>query len=124
MKDFLCNVMDHSPTSPQTSQSLSCVKLQAHLFKYDPPWNRIFLVRTDVVAAGVAVLGVERLEAGAAVWPALLHDVALAPQHRLALEAAEVLHVPVASLRLCALVGKDDLRGRWIIYHGVLDLFV
>lgn len=60
--------------------------------------------------AGVAVLGVEGLEAGAAVGPALLHDVALAPQHRVALEAAEVLHVPVTPLRLGALIREDDLR--------------
>lgn len=60
--------------------------------------------------AGVAVLGVEGLEAGAAVGPSLLHDVALAPQHRLALETAEVLHVPVTPLCLGALIRKDDLR--------------
>lgn len=62
--------------------------------------------------AGVAVLGVERLEAGAAVGPTLLHDVALAAQDRLALEAAEVLHVPVAALGLRALVRQDNLRRR------------
>lgn len=64
-----------------------------------------------MLPAGVAVLGVERLEAGAAVGPSLLHDVALAPQHGLALEAAEVLHVPVATLGLGALIRKDDLGG-------------
>lgn len=63
-----------------------------------------------MLPAGVAVLGVERLEAGAAVRSSLLHDVALASQHGLALEAAEVLHVPVATLGLGALIGKDDLR--------------
>lgn len=65
---------------------------------------------TDMLPAGVAVLGVERLEAGAAVGSALLHDVALAPQHRLTLETAEVLHVPVPALCLGALVCEDDLR--------------
>lgn len=60
--------------------------------------------------AGVTVLGIEGLEAGAAVGPSLLHDVALAPQHRLALETAEVLHVPVTALCLSALIRKDDLR--------------
>lgn len=65
---------------------------------------------TDVFPARVAVLGVEGLEAGAAVGPTLLHDVALAPQHRLTLEAAEVLHVPVTALRLRALVRQNDLR--------------
>lgn len=62
-----------------------------------------------MLPTGVAVLGVERLEAGAAVRPSLLHDVALASQHRLTLEAAEVLHVPVTTLRLGALIRKDDL---------------
>ena len=70
---------------------------------------------TDVLPAGVAVLGVEGLEAGAAVGPALLHDVALAPQHRLTLEAAEVLHVPMPALRLGAFVSKDDLHQ--VQYH-------
>lgn len=65
-----------------------------------------------MLPAGVAVLGVERLEAGAAVGPTLLHDVALTAQHRFALKAAEVLHVPVAALGLRALVRQDDLRRR------------
>lgn len=62
-----------------------------------------------MLPTGVAVLSVERLEAGAAVRSSLLHDVALASQHRLALEAAEVLHVPVTTLGLGALIRKDDL---------------
>lgn len=66
---------------------------------------------TDVLSAGVAVLGVERLEAVTAVGSALPHDVTLPPQHGLTLEAAEVTHVPVATLRLRALVRKDDLQG-------------
>lgn len=65
--------------------------------------------RTDVLGAGVAVLGVEGLEAAAAVGPAVLHDVPLPPQHGLALEAAEVLHVPVPPFSLGALVGENDL---------------
>lgn len=68
------------------------------------------LQHTDMFPAGVAVLGVQGLEAGAAVGPSLLHDVALAPQHSLALETAEVLHVPVTPLCLGALIRKDDLR--------------
>lgn len=72
-------------------------------------------VLTDVFSAGLAVLSVQRLEAAAAVRPAVLHDVALAAQDGLALEAGEVLHVPVAALRLSALVGKDDLPATgWI----------
>ena len=46
----------------------------------------------------------------AAVGSSLLHDVALAPQHCLTLKAAEMSHVPVSSLSLCALVCKDDLE--------------
>lgn len=62
-----------------------------------------------MLPAGVAVLGVEGLKAGTAVRSSLLHDVALASQHGLTLKAAEVLHVPVATLGLGALVCKDDL---------------
>lgn len=64
---------------------------------------------TDVFSTGLTVLGIERLEAAAAVRPAVLHDVALAAQDGLAFETGEVLHVPVSPLSLCALVCKDDL---------------
>lgn len=64
---------------------------------------------TDVLAAGLAVLSIQRLKAAAAVRPAVLHDVALAAKDGLTLEAGKVLHVPVAALRLRALVGKNDL---------------
>ena len=67
-------------------------------------------VVTYVLATGVAVLGVEGLEAVAAVRASVLHDVPLASERDLALEAAEVLHVPVPALRLRALVSKDDLH--------------
>ena len=70
----------------------------------------VVVQHTDMFPTGVTVLSVEGLEAGAAVGPSLLHDVALAPQHGLALETAEVLHVPVTALRLGALIRKDDLR--------------
>lgn len=46
----------------------------------------------------------------ATVGPSLLHDVALAAQHCLALEAAKVFHVPVPPLGFGALVGEDDLE--------------
>lgn len=65
---------------------------------------------TDVFSAGLAVLGIQRLEAATAIWPAILHDVTLPPQNRLTFKAGEVLHVPVAALGLRALVSKDDLR--------------
>lgn len=60
---------------------------------------------------GVAVLGVKRLETVAAVRPALFHDVALSSQYALTLKTAEVLHVPVSTLGLGALVREDDLKG-------------
>lgn len=66
-------------------------------------------VSTDVFSAGVAVLGVQGLVAGAAVGPALPHDVALAAQRSLAFEAAEVLHVPVSPFCLRALVCQNNL---------------
>ena len=74
---------------------------------------------TYVLGTGVAVFCVQGLEAVAAVGPSLLHDVALATQHCLAFEAAEVFHVPVSPLSFCAFVCKDDLEmekpnGQWI----------
>lgn len=87
----------HSPArSPTVLPEASCPGLC-------PP------ARTDVLGAGVAVLGVQGLKAAAAVGPPILHDVALPPQNRLALEAAEMLHVPVPPFGLGALVGKNDL---------------
>lgn len=72
---------------------------------------------TDVLSAGVAVLRIQRLVAGTAVWPTLSHDVALTTECRLTLKAAEVPHVPVASLRLRALICQNDLivkrGGKW-----------
>jgi len=62
-----------------------------------------------VLGAGVAVLSIEGLEAAAAIGPPVLHDVPLPPQHGLALEAAEVLHVPVPPFGLGAFIGKNDL---------------
>lgn len=62
-----------------------------------------------MLSAGVAVLCVKRLVAGAAVRSTLPHDVALAAQRRLTLETAEVLHVPVLPLRLRALVRQNNL---------------
>lgn len=46
----------------------------------------------------------------ATVGPSLLHDIALAAEHRLALEAAKVFHVPVPPLSFCAFVCEDDLE--------------
>lgn len=69
---------------------------------------------TDMFSAGVAVLGVEGLKTSAAVRPTLFHDVALATQDGLALETAEVLHVPVPAFCFRALIRKDDLRGKGV----------
>lgn len=77
-----------------------------------PLWCRLIFSRTDMFSAGVAVLGVEGLETSAAIRPTLFHDVALATQDRLALETAEVFHVPVPAFCLRALIREDDLRGK------------
>lgn len=87
------------PAAPQCCQGLNAIS-PAGLC---PP------ARTDVLGAGVAVLGVQGLEAAAAVGPPILHDVTLPPQNCLTLEAAEMLHVPVPPFSLSALVGKNDL---------------
>lgn len=65
---------------------------------------------TDVFPTGVTVLCIQGLKTGAAVRPALFHDVTLAAQNSLALETAKVLHVPVPALCLCALICKNDLK--------------
>ena len=62
------------------------------------------------MSTGVAIFRVQGLEAVATVGPSLLHDVALAAEHCLALEAAKVFHVPVPPLGFCAFVCKDDLE--------------
>lgn len=62
------------------------------------------------MGTGVAVFCIQGLEAVTTVGPSLFHDVALATKHGLALKAAEVFHVPVASLGFCAFICKDDLE--------------
>ena len=68
------------------------------------------LVNSNSFSASVAVFGEHAVEAAEAVRPALSHDVALAAQVAVALEAGEVLHVPGAGLGLGALVREDDLK--------------
>ena len=63
-----------------------------------------------MLSTGVAIFCIQGLEAVAAVGPSLLHDVALAAQHCLTLEAAEVCYVPVPRLSFCAFICKDDLE--------------
>lgn len=72
--------------------------------------RHLTLVHPDGSPARLTVLGVHALEAGAAVRPTFAHDVALASQMCVAFKAAEVLHVPAATLRLRALVREDDLE--------------
>lgn len=70
------------------------------------------MVHADGVSARVAVFGEQPVEALQTVRPAVPHDVPLAAQLLVALQAREVFHVPRASLRLRALVGQDYLYGR------------
>lgn len=65
---------------------------------------------TYVFSTCVAVLCVKGLEAVAAVWSSILHDVALAAKGGLTLIATEVLHVPVPALCLSAFISKDYLH--------------
>lgn len=65
---------------------------------------------TYVFSTSVTVLCIKGLKAVAAVWPSILHDVALATEGGLTLVAAEVLHVPVPALCFSALIGKDYLQ--------------
>ena len=62
------------------------------------------LVNPNSLSTRVAVLGEHAVEAGEAVWPALPHDVPLAPQLAVALEAGKMLHVPGPALSLGTLV--------------------
>lgn len=58
----------------------------------------------------VTVLRIKRLKAVAAVWPSVLHDVALAAKGGLTFIATEVLHVPVPALCFGAFISEDYLR--------------
>lgn len=62
-----------------------------------------------MLPTGLTVFGIERLETATAEGAPILHDVPLPSQGRLTLKAAEVFHVPVATLRFCALIGKNNL---------------
>lgn len=71
--------------------------------------GHLTLVNSYMLGTGITIFSIQGLKAVAAVGSSLLHDVALAPQHRLTLKAAEVSHVPMPSFSLCALICKDDL---------------
>lgn len=64
---------------------------------------------TYMFSAGITVLRIQRLVAGAAVRPTLPHDVALAAQRSLTLKTTEVLHVPVSSFCLRTFVCQNNL---------------
>ena len=68
------------------------------------------MVHPNGLPTGVAVLSKHAVEAGETVGPALPHDVPLAAQMTVALEAGEVLHVPGTTLGLGALVGENYLK--------------
>ena len=72
--------------------------------------SQLTLIHPDGFPAGVAVLSEHAVEAGEAVRPALPHDVPLAAQVSVALEAGEVFHVPGSTLGFGALVGENYLK--------------
>lgn len=80
--------------------------------------RHLTLVDTNRLAAPVAVLGKERVEAGKTERPAGSHDVPAAAQLLLTFGASEVGHVPCPALRFCALVSEDELvAGRAAGFH-------
>ena len=72
--------------------------------------RHLSLVDADGVPARVAVFREGGVEAVQAEGSAVPHHVPLPAQLTVALEAAEVAHVPRSSLGLRALVGKNDLE--------------
>lgn len=68
------------------------------------------MVHADRVAARIAILGEQTVETLQTVRTAVPHDVPLAAQLLVALQAREVFHVPSAALRFRTLVGQYNLR--------------
>lgn len=66
-------------------------------------------ILTNVFPTGLAVLRIQRFKTVTAERSPILHDVSLSTQDCFTLEATEVLHVPVATLSFCTLIGKNDL---------------
>lgn len=81
--------------------------LRLHCIVFDR--EKRFGAGTYLFSAGVTVFRIEGLIAGAAVWPALSHDVTLTAQCCLALKTGEVFHVPEPPFCLCAFVCKNNL---------------
>ena len=71
---------------------------------------KLTLINANNFSTGIAVLGEHAVEAGQAVGPPFPHDVPLAPELSVTLEAGEVEHVPGSALGLGTLVGEDDLE--------------
>lgn len=69
------------------------------------------VILTNVFPTGLTVFCVKRFKTVTAEWSPILHDVSLSTQDRFTLEAAEVLHVPVATLSFRAFISKNDLFG-------------
>jgi hypothetical protein len=80
------------------------------MYRVGPLGTRPTLIHADNFSAGIAVFGEHAVEAGQAVGAPLPHDVPLAPELAVALEAGEVQHVPGPALGLRALVREDDLQ--------------
>ena len=62
-----------------------------------------------MLPTGFTVLSIQGLKTATAERAAVLHDVPLPSEDRFTLKAAEVFHVPVATLSFCALISKNDL---------------
>lgn len=69
------------------------------------------LVYSNGLPAVVTVLCEHGVEADQTERLPFPHDVPLATQLLVALEAGKVFHVPGTSLSLCALIGQDNLKG-------------
>ena len=93
--------------------------------------KKLTLIDADGLAAGVAVFGKHRVEAMQAIGSAVPHDVPLAAQTSVALEASKVLHVPSPAFSLRALVRKYDLKDKtsqnlvlYIVYVQSKKVFI
>lgn len=96
---------------PAQQAGLTRVASKAHLWRMPvlPIMCHLALVHPDMLSASVTILSKHILKARAAVGPAVSHDVPLATQLPVTLQAAEVLHVPTASFSFCTLVSKNHL---------------
>jgi hypothetical protein len=80
--------------------------------------THLALVDADGVAARVAELSEEAVEATKAERATVSHDVPLAAQLLVALEAREMFHVPRSTLGFGALVCEDYLQnGTVLVFH-------